>query len=152
MWRPNAKMNFWDELPSDLQNQVLQARAAATIQKNWRRHPAVRSTCLAKGIMGGEYGIEIISPWTAAALEYCATHSGHGDPSFWVNFCLDVLDKIIEEQYSSDLGHGWIERCHDAHELLVRKYATAWCPQYSNTLVNAVRGIGMASGIGYETD
>ena len=70
MWRPNAKMNFWDELPSDLQNQVLQARAAATIQKNWRRHPAVRSTCLAKGIMGGEYGIEIISPWTSIVSRF----------------------------------------------------------------------------------
>ena len=97
-------MNYWDQLPDEMQtqNQVqLQARAATIIQKNWCRHPAIRSTCLAKGVMGGEYGIEIISPWTAAALEYCATRSGHGDPSFWVNFCLAVLDKLIEEQYSS---------------------------------------------------
>ena len=145
-------MNLWDQLPLDITTQIIQVKSAATIQRNWRRHPAIRSTCLAKRILANEYGIQIISPWTAAALEYCAKHSGHGDPNFWVNFCLAVLDKLIDEQYSSDLGHGWIERCHNANRRLVWKYKTAWCPQYNNTLLNTVIGIEASCGLGYESE
>ena len=126
MWRPNASMNYWDKLPNDIQDEVLEVRAALTLQRNWRRHPALRSTCLAKGVMEGEYGIEIVCPWTAAALEYCAEHSGMGDPVFWSNLCLELFETLIEYQYASDMGHGWIDRCNNAFNILINKYSEIW--------------------------
>jgi len=119
-------MNYWDKLPSDIQYHVLKVRAAQTIQRNWCRHPAIRSTCLAKTVMEGEYGIEIVSPWTAAALEYCAKHSGMGDPVFWCNLCLELLEKLIEYKYATDMGHGWIDRCNNAFQILINKYLEVW--------------------------
>ena len=142
----NASMSYWDKLTSDIQNEVLKVRAAQTIQRNCRRHPALRSTCLAKKLMEGHYGIEIVSPWTAAALEYCAKHSGKADPVFWSNFCLELLDQRIEYQYISDMGYGWIDRCNDAFDILVNKYSHVWCPQYDKTLVDTVIMIEFESG------
>ena len=33
-----------------------------------------------------------------------------------------VLDGLILDMWSTDMGHGWIERCDDAHEILIKKY------------------------------
>jgi len=140
------KMNYWDKLPSDIQDKVLKVRAAQTIQRNWCRHPALRSTCLAKGVMKGKYGIEIVSPWTAAALEYCAKYSGSGDPVFWGNLSLELLYQKIQCQYVSDMGHGWIDRCIVALDILVDKYSDVWCPEYNKTLLSTVRFIEFQSG------
>ena len=120
-------MNYWDMLPNDLQDNILQEKAAKTLQRNFRRHPALRSKCLAKGCIDQWGGVHIISPLTAAALEYCAKHSGKGDDTFWSDFCLKVLDSRIEERFSTDMGHGWIERCSNAHHDLVEKYSDVWC-------------------------
>ncbi len=45
-----------------------------------------------------------------------------GDPSFWAKFCVMMLHEIILEEYSSDMGHGWKNRCEVAHTNLVQKY------------------------------
>lgn len=119
-------MNYWDKLPNDIQDKILKVRAAQTLQRNWRRHPALRSICLAKGLMEGEYGIEIVCPWSAAALEYCAKHSGMGDPVFWSSLCLHLLETLIEYQYADDMGHGWIDRCNNAFHIIVDKYWMWW--------------------------
>ena len=129
-------MSYWDKLPSDMQCEVLKVRAAQIIQRNWRRIPALRSTCLAKGVMECKYGIEFVCPWTAAALEYCTKHSGKGYPVFWSNLCLQLLAMRIEYQYTSDLGHGWIDRYNDALDILVDKYSCVWCPEYNKTLMD----------------
>ena len=65
-------MNYWDMFPNDLQDNILQEKADKTLQRNFRRHPALRSKCLAKGCIDQWGGIHIICPWSAAALEYCA--------------------------------------------------------------------------------
>ena len=126
-------MNLWDQLPLEINAQIIQAKSAATIKKNWRRHPAIRSTCLAKRILANEYGIQVISPWTAATLEYCAKYSGHGDPNFWVNFCLAVLDKIIDEQYSSDLGTSGLR---DVRMLIADWFGNTRVPGVHNTIIH----------------
>ena len=148
-------MNYWDMLPNDLQDNILQEKAAKTLQRNFRRHPALRSKCLAKGCIDQWGGVHIISPWSAAALEYCAKHSGKGDDTFWANFCLKVLDSRIENMYGTDMGYGWIERCSNAHNELVTKYSDVWCRPDSpyahmDTLTNVVRGIEEAHGYYYE--
>ena len=130
-------MNYWDYLPNELQTYILQLRAelraVVTLQKNWRRHPAIRSNLLATSLLARtalstayvpSMRMSVMSPDTASALEYCAKHSGMGYPEFWTGFCVTVLDELIMDQYSSDMGHGWKDRCEAAHEILVLKYDT----------------------------
>jgi hypothetical protein len=127
-------MNYWDYLPNELQTYILQLRAelraVVTLQKNWRRHPAIRSNLLAKSLLAPRdidqqwMRMSVMCPDTASALEYCAKHSGMGYPEFWTGFCVTVLDELIMDQYSSDMGHGWKDRCEAAHEILVLKYDT----------------------------
>ena len=136
-------MSYWDKLPNELKHEVFKARAAKTIQNNWRRHPAIRSCYLASGVMSGEYGIEIACPHTAGALEYCAKYSGKGNTGFWANFCLELLYKLIECQYSSDHGHGWTDRCEAALKILVNKYSSEWCDEYNRTLRDTVNAIAV---------
>lgn len=31
-----------------------------------------------------------------------------------------VLYELILDMWSSDMGHGWIDRCDDAHEILIK--------------------------------
>ena len=117
-------MNLWDNLPCELQTYILRLRLASSLQKNWRRHPAIRSICLAKWLTD-RHNVSpplLLYAETAWALEYCAAHSGMGDPVFWTKFCILMLHEIILEEYSSDMGHGWKDRCEVAHKTLVKKY------------------------------
>ena len=100
-------MNLWDNLPCELQTYILRLRLASSLQKNWRRHPAIRSICLAKWLTD-RHNVSpplLLYAETAWALEYCAAHSGMGDPVFWTKFCILMLHEIILEEYSSDMGH-----------------------------------------------
>jgi hypothetical protein len=127
-------MNYWDYLPNDLQTYILQLRAelraVVTLQKNWRRHPAIRSKLLAKSLLVPRdidqqwIRMSVMSPDTASALEYCAKHSGMGYPEFWTGFCVTVLDELIMDQYSGGPGAPYYNRCETAHEILVLKYDT----------------------------
>jgi hypothetical protein len=140
-------MNLWDTLPSDIQLNIQKQNAILTLQKNFRRLPALRSKILAKACLDRWGGVDIISPHTAYALEYCSIYSGTGDNLFWTDFCLKVLDSRIENIYSSDMGHGWIERCADAHNQLVNKYASCWCNHYNDTLLSVVQSALISYGI-----
>jgi hypothetical protein len=143
--RPKAakKMNYWDYLPNDLQTYILQLRAeldlraVVTLQKNWRRHPAIRSNLLATSLLARTYMVmpsarayvpsmrmSVMSPDTASALEYCAKHSGMGYPKFWTEFCITVLDELIMDQYSGGPGAQYYNRCETAHENIMLKYDT----------------------------
>jgi hypothetical protein len=115
-------MNFWDNLPGELQTYILELRAVVTLQKNWRRHPAIKSNLLAKSLLGQPNGISVMSPDTASALEYCAKHSGMGYPEFWTGFCITVLDELIMDQYSGGRGAQYYNRCETAHENLTLKH------------------------------
>ncbi len=123
-------MNYWDELPCELQTYILQLRAVGTLQKNWRRHPAIRSNLVAKSLLAPSLRsptspwMSVMSPDTASALEYCAKHSGMGYPEFWTGFCVTVLSELIEDQYSGGPGSQYYNRCETAHEILVLKYDT----------------------------
>ena len=123
-------MNYWDELPCELQTYILQLRLASSLQKNWRRHPAIRSNLVAKSLLAPSLRspaspwMSVMSPDTASALEYCAKHSGMGYPEFWTGFCVTVLGELIEDQYSGGPGSQYYNRCETAHEILVLKYDT----------------------------
>ena len=135
-------MSYWDMIPNDLQEKIFQIRAADTIKRNWCRRPYIASS-LAKTIILASDRIDIgySSPWSATALEYCVKHSNKHDSSFWVNVCLELLDKRIEYEYASDYGHRWIERSHDAFDSLVDKYSDSWCYEYNKTLKDTVNMI-----------
>lgn len=68
-------MNLWDTLPSDIQLYIQKLNAILTLQKNFRRFPALRSKILAKACLDMSGGLDIISPHTAFALEYCSIYS-----------------------------------------------------------------------------
>ena len=117
-------MNYWDILPCELHTYILQMRLAGSLQKNLKRHPAIRSNFVAKSLLKKPYGMSVMSPSTAWALEYCAKHSGMGYPEFWTGFCVTVLGELIEDQYSGGPGSQYYNRCETAHEILVLKYDT----------------------------
>lgn len=130
-------MNLWDNLPCELQTYILRLRLASSLQKNWRRHPAIRSNLIAKSLLSTcpidimppmQYPpwmrMSVMCPSTASALEYCAKHSGMGYPEFWTGFCVTVLAELIQDQYSGGPGSQYYNRCETAHEILVLKYDT----------------------------
>ena len=83
MRRPYGKyiMNYWDNLPRDLQNKIL-GFVATTIQKNWRgslASPAKQSLKFAKELLieiNQEY-IDTMSPRTALIVGYCAKYADY---------------------------------------------------------------------------
>ena len=72
-------------------------------------------------MLSSPYSVYFISPYTANVLEFCAKYSGKKS-EFWTSFCMIVLDGLILNIWSSDMGHGWIERCENAHVILIKKY------------------------------
>ncbi len=85
-------MNYWDKLPDDVQKEILMFRAVKTIQRNWRRHPAIRSIYIAKACLNKSVS-ESCECW---GLEYCAKHSGLKDISFWVEFGFKIICELYE--------------------------------------------------------
>lgn len=92
MRRPYGKyiMNYWDNLPRDLQNKIL-GFVATTIQKNWRgsfASPAKQSLKFAKELLieinqetspwldQWKY-IDTMSPRTALIVGYCAKYADY---------------------------------------------------------------------------
>ena len=114
-------MNFWDTLPCDIQTYISQISLVMLIEKTWIQNPKFRAKCIATSLMSQPHGINIISPDTEDKLEFCAKYSGNYS-EFWIEFCIKVLEALIIDMWSTDMGHGWIDRCTDAHKILVKKY------------------------------
>ena len=114
-------MNYWDTLPSDIQSYIHKISLAMLVEKNWMASRCFRAKSIATDLMSEPYGIRIICPVTADNLEFCAQYSGKKS-TFWVTFSMKVLDALIMDMWSTDMGHGWIDRCTDAHETLIKKY------------------------------
>jgi len=114
-------MNYWETLPLDIQTYIYKISLAKLVQKKWRQHPTVIAKNKAKYLLTLPYSVNVISPYTANVLEFCAKYSGKKS-EFWILFCMAVLDALILDMWSSDMGHGWIDRCDDAHEILIKKY------------------------------
>ena len=91
------------------------------MEKNWIINPCFQAKCIATSLMRQEYGIHIICPDTADKLEFCAKYSGK-KTDFWIKFSMEVLEALITDMWSTDMGHGWIDRCGDAHDILIKKY------------------------------
>lgn len=125
-------MNYWDTLPFDIQNYIYKISLAKLVQKKWRQHPTIIAKNKAKYLLTLPYSVDVISPYTANVLEFCAKHSGKKS-DFWTLFCMIVLDGLILDMWSTDMGHGWIERCDDAHEILIKKYNIK--ADYNDTLL-----------------
>lgn len=114
-------MNYWDTLPFDIQNYIYKISLAKLLQKKWRQHPTLIAKNKAKYLLTLPYSVDVICPYTANVLEFCAKYSGKKS-GFWTMFCMIVLDGLILNMWSSDMGHGWIDRCDNAHEILIKKY------------------------------
>ena len=115
------QMNYWDTLPKEIQTYISQISLVMLIEKTWRQNPKFRAKCIATSLMSQPHGIHIICPDTADKLEFCAKYSGKYS-EFWIEFCMRVLEALIIDMWSTDMGHGWIDRCSNAHEILVKKY------------------------------
>ena len=114
-------MNYWDTLPKEIQTYISQISLVMLIEKTWTQNPKFRAKCIATSLMSQPHGIHIICPDTADKLEFCAKYSGKMS-QFWLEFCMKVLEALILDMWSTDMGHGWIDRCCDAHETLIQKY------------------------------
>ena len=114
-------MNYWDTLPGDIQIYIQKLSLVMLIEKIWGKNRCFRAKCIASSLMRDPDGIHIICPDTADKLEFCAKYSGKRS-DFWIGFCTRVLKALILDMWSTDMGHGWIDRCCDAHETLVKKY------------------------------
>ncbi len=114
-------MNYWETLPLEIQTYIYKISLAKLVQKKWRQHPTIIAKNKAKYLLTLPYSVDVISPYTANVLEFCAKYSGKKS-EFWILFCMAVLDGLILDMWSTDMGHGWIERCDVAHEILIKKY------------------------------
>jgi len=122
-----SEMNHWDNLPGDMQEEILKFRAAKTFQRNWRRHPAIRSIYIAKACLercGYTTCVGITQSYNYWGLEYCAKHSGVKDIQFWVDFGYRLIFEIYEinyfgvpEEYKNE-----VERCFAAAKTLIEKF------------------------------
>lgn len=115
------QMNYWDTLSQDIQTYIYQISLVLLIEKNWKQNPKFRAKCIATSLMTQPNGINIICPVTAYKLEFCAKYSGKLS-EFWIEFCMKVLEALILDMWSTDMGHGWIDRCTYAHDTLIKKY------------------------------
>lgn len=115
------QMNYWDTLPKEIQTYISQISLVMLIEKTWTQNPKFRAKSIASSLMSQPHGIHIICPDTADKLEFCAKYSGKMS-QFWIEFCMKVLEALILDMWSTDMGHGWIDRCCDAHETLIQKY------------------------------
>lgn len=115
------QMNYWDTLPKEIQTYISQISLVMLIEKTWTQNPKFRAKCIATSLMSQPHGIHIICPVTADKLEFCAKYSGK-KTRFWIEFCMKVLEALILDMWSTDMGHGWIDRCSYAHETLIKKY------------------------------
>jgi hypothetical protein len=114
-------MNYWDTLPLDIQTYIYKISLAKLVQKKWQRHPTIIAKNKAKYLLTLPYSVDVICPYTANVLEFCAKYSGKKS-EFWISFCMMVLDSLILNIWTTDMGHGWIRRCNNAHEILIKKY------------------------------
>ncbi len=114
-------MNYWETLPLEIQTYIYKISLAKLVQKKWRQHPTIIAKNKAKYLLTLPYSVDVICPYTANVLEFCAKYSGKKS-EFWILFCMAVLDGLILDMWSTDMGHGWIERCDVAHEILIKKY------------------------------
>ncbi len=111
MRRPYGKyiMNYWDNLPCELQNIVL-GFVATTIQKNWRgtlASPAKQSLKFAKELLieiNQEY-IDTMSPRTALIVGYCAKYADYLiGGNIWSDFMKTIKHDLWLNEFTGGPG------------------------------------------------
>jgi hypothetical protein len=122
-----SEINLWDNLPGDIQKMILEFRAVKTIQRNIKRHPAIRSIYIAKACMerrGYNICIDVTKSSNCWGLEYCAKHSGLKNIQFWVKFSyklLDEIDNVIYWGYSNSKNNN-IFKCLNIGKILIENF------------------------------
>jgi len=102
-------MNYWDNLPYDLQNEVLRF-PATTIQKIWRGRiaPAKQSLNFVNGLMVQkiqDHTIDTMSPRTWSIIKYCSRHARIGvDEQFWPCFISAIDTDLSLNHYTGGPG------------------------------------------------
>ena len=111
-------MNFWDNLPRDLQNKIL-GYIATTIQKNWRGtlvRPAKQSLKFAKELLmeinqetspwldQWKY-IDTMSPRTALIVGYCAKYADYLiGGNIWSDFMKTIKHDLWLNEFTGGPG------------------------------------------------
>lgn len=102
-------MNYWDNLPCELQNIVL-GFVATTIQKNWRgtlASPAKQSLKFAKELLieiNQEY-IDTMSPRTALIVGYCAKYADYLiGGNIWSDFMKTIKHDLWLNEFTGGPG------------------------------------------------
>ena len=102
-------MNYWDNLPCELQNEVLRF-PATTIQKIWRGRiaPAKQSLNFVNGLMAQnnlDHTIDTTSPIMLSILKYCSKHARIGvDEQLWPRFISAIDYDLWTNQYTGGPG------------------------------------------------
>ena len=129
-------MNYWDNLPCELQNKIL-GFVATTIQKNWRgslASPAKQSLKFANelfieikpeemynGITDGEIQwkyIDTMSPRTALIVGYCAKHADYRiGRNNWSDFINTIKYDLWLNEFTG--GPGALYYCQIQSELSI---------------------------------
>jgi len=102
-------MNYWDNLPCELQNKIL-GFVATTIQKNWRgslASPAKQSLKFAKELLieiNQEY-IDTMSPRTALIVGYCAKYADYLiGGNIWSDFMKTIKHDLWLNEFTGGPG------------------------------------------------
>ena len=130
-------MNYWDILPTELQNYILQLRGIKIIKNNWRKNPSIIAIDIANAskIRSGPYTstINIEKSNITWALKYIIKHSNNNNLLFWIDYCYDLIASLSEiTMYYLHYLDFW-ERDHLFNN---KKYIYILVNKYINKVIN----------------
>ncbi len=120
-------MNYWDNLPRELQDEVLRF-PATTIQKIWRGRnaPAKQSLNFVNELMVQNNPVDTMSPITLSIVKYCSKHARIGvDEQLWTSFISAIDRDLWINKYTGGPGSVYHYCIEVELPLLVRRLAVS---------------------------
>ena len=107
-------MNYWDNIPFELQNHIKSIVVAQIIQKNWRGHHCRNTyvinivkkyTDKAQNNSGFYHMCDCTDPQTVIEIEYCVKHSWNKliqniKPDLWEKLIQNIEEGLWEKRFS----------------------------------------------------
>ena len=123
-------MDYFNNLPSDIQTYIYQIRLANQLQNSWNKYcqPKIIAMELAKIAWNGDYELDVYeldvyNPYTCKIIEYTArTLTGKENAEFWYQW-IEFIDFSLQiDEFTGGPGSKYYNRSEIAYNILRDKF------------------------------
>ena len=118
-------MDYFNNLPSDIQTYIYQIRLANQLQNSWNKYcqPKIIAMELAKIAWNGDYELAVYNPYICKIIEHTArTLTGKENAEFWYQWIEFIYFSLQINEFTGGPRAKYYNRSEIAYNILKDKF------------------------------